>query len=213
MLYLFLSFLPERHVCLLFLFLFLSPSSSVCAFVSWRLATSSSERKRVPVTARACLQMKPLDMTIRFNCQAQGTAVITVRIEFADDTLDAVVFSVVKDNVRMMMHTDQHHLHHRHRQAASTLRAHCCCCCSTIGNCACTCHSRQQASCSRTGGSTTDDCMSALLCARSLGTTGFSSAGQRAQHPRRGVQGYWDGDRSPVRARRLLRLLDGSGPA
>ena len=38
------------------------------------------------MTARACLQMKPLDMTIRFNCQAQGTAVITVRIEFADDT-------------------------------------------------------------------------------------------------------------------------------
>ena len=43
--------------------------------------------------------MNPLSMTIRFNCQSKGVSVITVRIEFEDDTLDAVEFSVVKDNV------------------------------------------------------------------------------------------------------------------
>ena len=41
---------------------------------------------------------KPLSMIVRFNCDQQGMAVITVRIPFADDTLDDVVFSIIKDN-------------------------------------------------------------------------------------------------------------------
>ena len=41
---------------------------------------------------------KPLDLIIRFNCQAAGRPVITVRIPFADDTLEDVVFSFIKDN-------------------------------------------------------------------------------------------------------------------
>ena len=44
--------------------------------------------------------MNPQTMIIRFNCHSAGVAIITVRVEFEDDTLDAVVFKVAKDNVR-----------------------------------------------------------------------------------------------------------------
>lgn len=47
--------------------------------------------------------MNPQTMIIRFNCHTQGTAIITVRIEFEDDTLDAVQFRIAKDNVREML--------------------------------------------------------------------------------------------------------------
>jgi len=42
--------------------------------------------------------MNPQTMIIRFNCHGAGIAIITVRIEFEDDTLDAVQFRVAKDN-------------------------------------------------------------------------------------------------------------------
>lgn len=47
--------------------------------------------------------MNPQTMIIRFNCHGAGIAIITVRIEFEDDTLNAVQFRVAKDNVRMML--------------------------------------------------------------------------------------------------------------
>jgi hypothetical protein len=39
------------------------------------------------------LTKKPLDLVIRFNCQTQGIAVITVQIPFEDDTLEDVQVS------------------------------------------------------------------------------------------------------------------------
>ena len=49
--------------------------------------------------------MNPQTMVIRFNCHTAGKAVITVRIEFEDDTLDAVQFRIAKDNVRNLLRT------------------------------------------------------------------------------------------------------------
>ena len=45
--------------------------------------------------------MNPQTMIVRFNCHtAVRPAIITVRIEFEDDTLDAVQFQIARDNVR-----------------------------------------------------------------------------------------------------------------
>jgi hypothetical protein len=51
--------------------------------------------------------MNPQTMVIRFNCHTAGKAIITVRIEFEDDTLDAVQFRVAKDNVRNILRTQK----------------------------------------------------------------------------------------------------------
>ena len=48
--------------------------------------------------------MNPQTMTVRFNCHtAVRPAIITVRIEFEDDTLDAVQFQIARDNVRTVL--------------------------------------------------------------------------------------------------------------
>lgn len=51
---------------------------------------------------------KSLDLVVRFNCQAAGKPIITVRIPFADDTLEDVVFSFIKDNAGTGLDTSEH---------------------------------------------------------------------------------------------------------